>query len=265
MAGLPGQSQYEGVYPNPPASSEATALLAHVLLYGDPPVGWYYHAEEVIPWWIPQPVNFWQVTMRSLMPLYRTVVTWELPAGADNLAVTTHDWRLNSASPATADWQHIESRFQAFGTGLSDTTNSGSKITGIRWYEMADNGDGPGDESFRYTMTNYVAGNGTGMLPPQVSCAVSEVTNRRRSWGRFYVPWIANTAAPGGRLSNAACGIIAGAAATLLATASNWEPIVYSKKAPYALPVLQVRVDNVPDIIRTRRWRAATYRATEDL
>lgn len=65
-----------------------------------------------------------------------------------------------------------------------------------------------------------------------------------------------------GRFSNSYVDSVAGATNTLVTSAasSDFYLVVYSKTKNALLNVESVEVDNVPDVVRRRRWKTATYK-----
>jgi hypothetical protein len=126
----------------------------------------------------------------------------------------------------------------------------------------------------RVTPVTPSAGTGSiDMLPSQVSCSITEQTGTRRRWGRFYMPGPTGGAIdPGnGRWTTATVDGIAGWALTLYngLRATATKPVVYSPRggvgppafpAGDTLPVTYIRVDSIPDIVRSRRQQDAIYR-----
>lgn len=112
-------------------------------------------------------------------------------------------------------------------------------------------------------------GGGTNCLPPQAAISVSLATGSRRHWGRFYVPSIDRGAATSlGLIGSATCDALAAAYATLCVNLGAIEvyPVVYNKSFENASAnsVYKVQVDNIFDVIRRRRYDAASYRAVVD-
>lgn len=104
------------------------------------------------------------------------------------------------------------------------------------------------------------------MGAPQVACSITEMTEVRRRWGRFYIPFLSRNFVDNGRVSSTFLPPIVNAAADLLSHAdADWTPVVYGSGTPSALPVQAVRVDDVPDIIRSRRWSSTGVRQTVDV
>jgi hypothetical protein len=137
---------------------------------------------------------------------------------------------------------------------------------------------------------NVGTATGTNALPPQSAISCTLETAERRRWGRFYMPiTLTGTTTVAGRLTTANVDGIAGFLQTFmnnLKTAGNeCVPIVYSRPTnvppelvntvdprtgnkifwsnphPYtAMDVTGVRVDDVIDTVRRRRWEGSPYR-----
>lgn len=102
--------------------------------------------------------------------------------------------------------------------------------------------------------------------PDQLSPTITFKTASRKHWGRIYLPGITQGMYEGtyGRLSNSGTDILALAARTLgnsLAGHTNgiYELGVWSPRGLAWLDTLSIQVDNVPDVIRRRRAKQASY------
>lgn len=253
-------SQVDQLYPIIPCGG---ALTLHALTYGPPPHPYTYTCieeyEDIPPVYIGA-----HVRMIPAMPLYRIVSNYATSMADLNEAVTTHDYIWNgSGDPAESDFEGVEARFDAFFTTISGFFGQGVRLMGYRWYELADDGSGASGPSFRFEERSQDLGSSSTMCAPQVACSVTQITPIRRRWGRFYLPFMTNNMISGGRIIPAWADTIADAAQDLEEPiGTTWQSCVYSTILPFALPIQAIRVDNVPDIIRSRRWRSATLRET---
>ncbi|SRR6266545_4590964 len=112
-------------------------------------------------------------------------------------------------------------------------------------------------------------------LPPQVAISITEKTQFRRQWGRFYLPFPdTNAIQTGGTISTGEGTIaeshvdtIRDAAGVLLdGLETDHQPmVVWSTKHQHAISVDQIQVDNLFDVIRRRRWKKSTYKQTHTL
>lgn len=224
-------------------------------------------------------------------------VTWGFSAGSplgDDVRVCTfHFLRLSGGAPSSAwgasDFGSIETAFDTLWTSIKPWYRSNIILQQYRWYK-----DGPAieppqepvrvvDRSVAGTMASTTYGQG---VPPQVAVSVSEKTATRRHWGRFYLPQPAinmagdalanNTFAPSGRFSSGFLTVIANAVDVFYEAclAAALPVVVYSKAKPeregaegtlpaqgaLAITVDNLQVDDIPDVIRSRRFDAPTLR-----
>lgn len=121
-----------------------------------------------------------------------------------------------------------------------------------------------------YMSTKNVPGTGGGLVAPQATTTVTELTPVRKHWGRFYLPTMASSVyAAGGRLATAQVDAIAAAANKMYGdlAANQFYPVVpvvqVDKQPVRALQgVTQVRVDDVGDVVRRRRYRSPNHTKT---
>jgi hypothetical protein len=150
-----------------------------------------------------------------------------------------------------------------------------------------------------YIHSVSIPGTATGdALPPQIACSVTELTDARKHWGRFYLPGFGEADNnPTGTLANLAQITIANEAKVLYdrwnamtdTNAVVWgritaqsqynSPIVPDRPFPswFAPPppvttlvtgayaVQKIRVDELWDVIRRRRYQSALVRETRAL
>lgn len=175
-------------------------------------------------------------------------------------AVTTFHYRWNSSDePDDTDFALVEARLNGFWTALKSYRTT--LVTGgeHRWYGPF---DAPGNhgEAIRVTpVTTPLIGTATAGLPQQVACSVTEVTDVRRRWGRFYIPCLATSvlasADVSGLFSSTFINAVSAAADTAFSqTLAEWTFSVFGAPLPTSLPVRKIRVDSVPDVQRRRRW-----------
>lgn len=106
-------------------------------------------------------------------------------------------------------------------------------------------------------------------MPDQVSATVTYRTASREHWGRSYLGGIPATAmeTTSGKFSTAFCDTISEAFKQLFLTMEGFPAItrvwIWSPKHRGAMSIREIAVDNVPDVIRSRRAKFATYRSVE--
>lgn len=255
-------SWYKQIYPV--IACDLSSQL-HLDQYGPPPAGYEYVCYP-LPFQPGQPEVGSIVYAQVMANIYRMSVNWSLGEPETNMAVTTHDWLFTpDGDPSEAQWAVPEGRMDTFLGAISDRISSLCHVVSYRWHELAGDGTGAETNQIRFTERNLPF-NGHGLQAPQVSCSITEITDVRRRWGRFYLPFPTTNIFYDGRLAPGLAAILATPAAALLSQADpEWQAIVYGKVQPTTLPIRKVRVDDVPDIIRSRRWSGPSERATVDV
>jgi hypothetical protein len=222
--------------------------------------------------------------MPSILRLQVVYQRTRVTGAAQDVAVTTHDFVIDDASwPAAAphNYETLESDWATFYNALVGAAPSvigaNTKPIEYRWYRE-DDGELPwGDPARVTTLTGFTgAGN---QCPPQVACTVTEIVSSRRHWGRFYLPGIsAARLSADGSLTNATVTLIANAAETLYEAWSTRgvRPVVLGKTpvgsgsilgeeisdALFAYEVTEIRVDDILDVQRSRRYEQPNLRET---
>jgi hypothetical protein len=201
---------------------------------------------------------------RAILVIDRTAAL----AGADPAEMHL-DWlNFTSGSPddswITSDFTTCEAAITTWFSALAPYITSAYKLSFINWYR-AGVAVGTPNPVIRSTAVSIPGtGAGTG-APPQVACSITFRTAVRKSWGRTYVP-LGNLAASNitgsGLITNAMVDAIAAATNTMVTSqASNdFALVVTSLRLSASLNVEHVEVDNMLDVIRRRRYRAATYK-----
>jgi hypothetical protein len=213
---------------------------------------------------------------------------------------TFHFLKLDSGVPSnswlTADYTTLETAFGTAWGAIKDYYNAFVHLDQYRWYADGPafyhqvGGSGPfvpiGDNAARRVTEVDVAGtaaNGNPMLPPQVAISVTEKVSSRKHWGRFYLPTIwAQACTDPGRLANSAITHLLPPWVTFYnaARAAQLIPVVFSiqkperpKKPSGTLPavgavayeVTSLQMDDLFDVIRSRRYSAPTIRTNTAL
>jgi len=204
-------------------------------------------------------------------------------AGTDD-AVTTHHFiklagGVPSATWVAADFTGIESALATFWGSIKNQYTPQITYKQVRWYRVVP-GVAQNGAPVRIIDPNLPGTAGVAMvqLPPQVAISVTERTSAAKSWGRFYLP------NPGhgnmgttGRIGTALITQIADAADILYeAVITNGTPTVVFSAAKAARPsagggtlpavaaralgVTDLQVDDLYDVIRSRRWNEPLLR-----
>ncbi len=235
-------------------------------------------------------------TYTGSFELRRLQVKFELLVGGavvDDARITTYDFlRLASGSPSdawvAADFTAVENAFGTAWTTIKGYYSPNFRLAQYRWYKHGPSVVPP-QEPVR-VVDNLVVGTAvtSGAMPPQVALSCTELTSSRKSWGRVFWPGIANSAASNsttdmtGRYSSAVLTAFANALDTYYEAcrAASVMPVVFSPAKPSrptagggtlaatgarALTVDTIQVDDVPDVIRSRRFKSATLKVQRGL
>lgn len=260
MADIPN-SQCHAYYP---VLNWDNVLSLHYEHFGPPPANRSYWGVPVVIYDSgDNPVHIgYEVYCEGagVVATYRLAVNYELGSPPTNSAVTTHDWHwLGEDLPGPTDFEPLEAKYDAFFEAIKTYLHSTCIVVGYRWSQWK--GDYSGTMPSLRFATRALAGSGNNVLPPQVACAITEENEVRRRWGRFYLPFLTSGYSSTGRFSSAFCDAVGVAAKTLLTPIEgDWEHVTVGSKEPHELVTTYVRVDDVPDVIRSRRWAQKTYR-----
>lgn len=177
------------------------------------------------------------------------------------------------ASWIAGDYTTAETALDAFWTTMKAHYTLAIALAGYRW-----SADGPAFKPFgssnsptlRNTARNVLGTHDVEILPPQVAASVTEVTaakytahnvegvgdQLRNRWGRFYMPPPAVDKIQNGRFTAAFCTALAGATQTLYNAlrAADLIPVMYSPTTGSAWSVDSIHVDDIVDVIRSRRF-----------
>lgn len=235
----------------------AEALPLYAAINGPPAPGhWrtctsFGEGPELVSW-----VYDWRMAY-----VYRMVSNFEFKTPPTNSAVFTSDWEwIGEGAPPSDAYESVEAKYDNFFTAITTVLSNDVKMVGYRWSEWKEDFEKT-EPSFRYATRNISFTAAGDELPPQVAMAITEETSIRRRWGRFYLPFLTINSINTGRFTSAVCNTVGAATATLLSTIEDeWRHVTVSKLTPHLLPTEYVRVDDVPDTIRRRRWRSSTFR-----
>lgn len=219
-------------------------------------------------------------------------MVWGRSSGAavpdDDALCTFHFLKVTGGNPADtwvdADFTTIEAAWDTCWNYLRPRWSDSMHLKQYRWYragpdqEALMGGQGRTGPPVRVVDRSVYGGDdGILQLPPQVALTVTERTTVPRSWGRFYMPapqaassaW--NNVDPEGRWVLAFQQTVADAweDAYAAAKAAGTPVVVYSRAkaerpskgggtlpaiGARALTVDELQVDDLADVIRSRRW-----------
>jgi hypothetical protein len=204
-------------------------------------------------------------------------------AGTDDAVTTHHFIKLASGSPVAswdaADFLAVEGAFTTFWNALKANYASAYSLKQIRWYTV-DPDVALSGPPVRIVDPALPGTNGGFALPPQVALSITERTTDAKAWGRFYMPGLASGGTAlqaNGRAVTAMITAHADAADAFYETCvtANVPGVVYSSAKPAretaggtelpaqparALTVTTVQVDDLFDVIRSRRYNEPLLR-----
>lgn len=176
---------------------------------------------------------------------------------------------IGIASPlSTAEMTELET---AWGTAYQGTANRvpvGYTNTAIVWHNYSPINTRPGPAD-RTTLVNYPGTQAASRNADQLSINATYKTPSRKHWGRSYLPVASTTAVDTqfGRINNTYCDSIAALINAMFSTpgaGNGITPIVASIAYQGIMTVETIQVDNVFDVIRSRRAKYSSYRKTYD-
>lgn len=159
------------------------------------------------------------------------------------------------------DFLNAEGAIHSFWSSLAPRYSTHIMFDQMRWYKIGP-GILPPNPAVRITDAN-VTGTATDSLPPQVAVTLTQKTIPRRQWGRQYMPLNATTNMDvDGRLSTTLTAAIADVAGILANALSDFDLplVVYSPTRQKAYTVESIQVDNLYDVMRSRRYDHPTIR-----
>lgn len=159
------------------------------------------------------------------------------------------------------DFSLIEAALRTCFVALAGMMAAPLKLNEIRWYRIGP-GIVPPNPAVRITPENILA-TGSAKLPPQVALTLTLKSGVRASWGRMYLPFgTQSMVTPDGYILSSDASQIVSAFNTLFNTLaqSDFLPVVYSRTRSKAYSIEQLVVDDVWDVIRSRRFSKPTNR-----
>lgn len=230
----------------------------------------------------------WIVEFTADYELRKCTMLFQRAEGArppQDLAMCTfHLLNLTADVPddtwTTADYEAAEARFDTFWGAIKDRYSLNTVLAGYRWQA-----DGPAFKPFgaslsptlRNTARSVPGTTDTEWLPPQVAVSVTEVTAAkytafgvgvpgstpgtgttqiRNRWGRFYLPNPVIAAVGNGRWTDEFTQDIANAADSLYSglLSDDFPVVMYSPTTGHSWSVDEIHVDDICDVIRSRRF-----------
>jgi len=188
-------------------------------------------------------------------------------SGEDSITTSIDLLNMTGGSPddtwTDSDFVSAEGKIDTWWNAIKFMATTKIVLDQIRWYRIGP-GLPPPNPAVRVTDKN-LAGTATASLPPQVAVTLTEKTVPRRQWGRLYLPLNTMTGVgPEGRIDSGAVTALITSSDVLYSglNASELVPVVYSKTRGKAYAVETIQVDDLYDVIRSRRYDKPTIRET---
>jgi hypothetical protein len=164
----------------------------------------------------------------------------------------------------TSDYTTLEGYITTWLTTVRSFFEAGTKFQQFRWYRVGPGIVPPNPAERVNLLTTPLGGTGAGGTVgiPQAACSITFRTAVRRSWGRTYIPATGCFVTSSLEFSSTLVDNLTTATQTLVTSAagSGFTLVVISRTLNAALAVEAVEVDSVPDVVRRRRWKHATYK-----
>jgi hypothetical protein len=207
----------------------------------------------------------------------RMQVEWELSATGVEVttAITTHDF-INITDDETdntwvdEDFEAVEDAWSEFYDDITAMLNDEVRVVEARWYKFGPQINPTAEDpqpAVRVHEVNDAMSGAGAPLPPQVAISVTERTPVRKRWGRFYLPYPDSTVISGaGTVGGSTCTALADAIELAYEACITAEiiPVVWSPTVKRAYAVTMLQVDNIFDVIRSRRYTTPTVREQRD-
>lgn len=230
---------------------------------------------------VPFDSTWWLMEFTSAYELRKLTVSYTRAQGTNpvqDAAQTTHHFLnrtagLPDATWTSADYAAVEALFDTFWGSIKDRYSTTYVLAEYEW-----RADGPAfrphgstlSPTLRRTARSVAGTSASQPLPPQCAHTVTEVTaarytvedvegsgtQLRNRWGRFYLPPVTVDQIIAGRLATTASADIADAAETMYdaAVAADFLPVMYSPTTGHSWSVDEIHVDDIIDVIRSRRY-----------
>jgi hypothetical protein len=230
----------------------------------------------------------------------KAIYTRARTGGAEDVACTTHDFWFEGHDATDAECDTLAATFvtwwDAIRVGVNRIIALNTGLTELRFYKGYDGDGTPGAVDYIKTYSAKVGGCSL-MCPPQVACSITEMTDVRKHWGRFYIPSIGtDVLTADGTMTTSYKTALADATEAMYESwgaLADCTPIVWGRRtaslsynaiatprwrptwfgAPstaavgdaVAMAVQSIRVDEILDIQRRRRWESSLGKVTRQL
>jgi hypothetical protein len=193
-----------------------------------------------------------------------------MSASEDVAVITMHCRGVQAALPDSlfplddAGRDNFKTKLDTFFAYWASHSSPDYKITDYKFYALPDALGTPMGDPTKHYVVSIPGAAGPGP-PPQVATSITFKTDKRKQWGRFYLPGISSSYYDShGRMGASTCAALASQAHGLTSRSGNggcltvWSRTQWTHHDPQV-----IQVDDIPDVIRSRRFSAAITRATQ--
>lgn len=205
-------------------------------------------------------------------PARRVAIIWRrtMPGNEDQVQTGFHllNWTDGNVDATWTDGDYAAARdaILTWWGSIKHLYPNYYVLDAIRFYKAPTQ---PGTEqpaAKKFEGLNVIGTGSSGsMLPPQVATTITLRTALRRNWGRMYLPAGIGGMQTEGRLGSTHRELFANSTATMFATLTaeppSLVPVVYSPRQQAFFGIEAIAVDDVFDVIRSRRYRAPLARS----
>lgn len=160
------------------------------------------------------------------------------------------------------DFTDLEGYLSTWFGAVAGRMHTSHHLEEVRWYRIG-TGVTPPNPAERITAFGAGGTSSSPMLPPQMAASITIKTGTRKQWGRTYFPGLTdNSHTSSGQLGTGTVDDLCNATDALAVSAKTKEFYlgVLSGVAGSFFTAEQIQVDDVADVIRSRRWRNSTYK-----
>lgn len=160
-----------------------------------------------------------------------------------------------------ADFTALEARLLTWWTSAKVYCPNYAALDRIIWHRVGPGVVKPNPAERVLEIGAPVVGTATAVTMPQQACSITFRTGIRKSWGRTYLPYGLAVGAAGHINTADVDGIVA-MTKTLRDGAASDDFLmgVLSIARNSFLGIEAIEADNVPDVVRRRRWKHTSYR-----
>lgn len=172
---------------------------------------------------------------------------------------------ISTAVPLSATEQgEVEAAMNTAYTGITNRLSTTLTLSAYVWHNFKPLNTRPGP-AVRTTLKSVPGTNAGGRNADQLAVSATYITASRKHWGRSYWPFATSSATDGqyGRITSSHADAIATMINSVFSTpgaGNGITPCVASLAYKGIMTVQTIQVDDIWDVIRSRRAKTASYR-----